>query len=703
MRADPEITRRVRVAGIDAGDTDLRGEIFRTFAGYGVIEEILFEVDHAFHSGAIVVQFQRLSSTERLQSDVSAEGRRWSVCYQRPVPHVGEQLLVTSPINFDTTSLRSLLTGNDSVVSIVEKCLQAPNALSSEVADACASESVPVVSMTAPMIKGNPRVVPRRNEEARNVFIQGLSCVEARVIGKHAAVVTFKDVHDANRFLTDHQFTLASKNEIYVTHVGSGADLKQALTEVLLTRHQLKDVSIGAVLRGIVLPQSPLYGSVEGRGSSVNSCEVDVGLIRKGRSVLVRTQTNFVKVLPWAFVEVRLTSLELAADGRSVEGELRNALNVASYSRLNPSISTAVSGVLPSRSGGSVSTVCVGGNTTTSSKELAGRLYRALQERKLTTGPQQQHLSAAGERVDAFPEKLHFFSVVSVCIQRVDECGFHGRTVTPSGTGGSTLQTPGSASREWPVFIPSMFVPREGGGHWRDYAVPGERMTVVLLYASSIGRSKATLRLTASKREVEMSRAAAVNLETVGDEYPGGGQGGRTREQGLPHQPQSEQEPTKVGTRFSGSRVVWLPETPSTREPVYAVLPSPNSPSWLFTHSIFVHAPPASSSLSSPAFDTKLQSFVISEIVLDAHRGHFAFAMEEEAYRRQQEERLIAQEQQESEQEALVKRILAETLSSSVPVTRTQAQCGADASSGSCDVSDCVDNVNVLRKRQRSL
>ncbi|KAF8302483.1 hypothetical protein TcYC6_0046690 [Trypanosoma cruzi] len=623
------LSRRVRVGGVEPEDAVLRAELFRTFASYGVIEEACFEEDRAFHSGAAVIQFQRISASEKLQNDVEETGRRWFLSFLPPSVHVGAELLVTSPKAIDTSYLRSLVGEG---VKIEEKLLSFPGA--KRIGSTTAEEGA--------VDYGS------KNAGARDAFIKALSSVRAHAIGRFAVLMQFATVHDANEFLTTHQMPFLTSNEMYVVHVGPDAALQHALKHILLTRRSAKDVAKGSVLRGFVLPQHQ-SGNIGGSGSGgggnrMITCEVDAGLIRKGRPVFLHTQTNFVKVSPWDIVEVRLTSADGEAS-ENLEAELRGVVNAASgtteaqkptvlFQRLRQAGG-------PSSSSSSMST------SASSKKALAGKLYQALHARK--TEPDN-----AGEQLHSFPQGLHAFSVVSVCIQRVGNDGLYARTILPPH---ATSSTP---SREWPVFVPSIFVPCEGGMDWKDFAVPGERMSVTLLYATAVGGSEAALRLVASKREADMRRASAffVSAATPGAKDGAGG--------GL-----NSTKTLSVGTSFSGIRAVWLPRTPSTDNPVYILLPSSSSPSVLFTITVLMHATDSPTDHQTPetmTMDAGLHPFVIASIVNSDRLGHYAVAVEEAVYRQMEAERRAAEVQKESEQDAMLQRIMTEVFSNGASV-----------------------------------
>ncbi|RNF06953.1 hypothetical protein TraAM80_03784 [Trypanosoma rangeli] len=622
MQAGSSLSRRVRVGGVEPEDAVLRAELFRTFAGYGVIEEARFEEDHAFHSGEVIVQFQRLSASEKLQNDVEAMGRRWGITFLPPVVHVGTELLVTSPKTIDTAYLRSLVAEGIVGVTIEEKLLSFPGATRSDMAAAVESAAD----------------VGSKDVKTREAFTKALACVRAHAVGRFAVMMSFATVHDANEFLSVHQLSIATTKDLYVVHVGPNAALQRALKQVLLTRRLVKEVAQGSVLRGFVLPQRQGGSGRSGGGGSSRmvSCEVDAGLTRKGRPVLLRTQTNFVKVNPWDLVEVRLTSADSGADEKLLEAELRSVVNteLGIVEAQRPTALLQQLRQLGGLSSSSISTAAA------SRKVLAGKLYQALQARKAET-------EDAGEQLHGFPQGLHAFSVVSVCIQRVGNDGLYARTIPLPHTPSTT------SSRGWPVFIPSLFVPREAGMSWQDFAVPGERMTVTLLYATAVGASEAALRLVATKREADMRRASAFATRVFApDAVDGAGSVNTTK-------------PLTVGTSFSASRAVWLPRTPSTDNPVYILLPSSSSPAALFTVTVLTHATEtvADQPPETMTMDAGLHPFVISDVVDSDRRGHYAVAMEEEAYRQMEAERRAVELQKESEQDALLQRILTEVLS----------------------------------------
>ncbi|KAH9597457.1 hypothetical protein LSM04_007280 [Trypanosoma melophagium] len=632
------VTRRVRVVGVEPEDVALRAELFRTLAGYGAIEEVYFEEDRAFHSGAAVVQFQRLSAAERLRADVAAArggggGRRgWGLEFLTPVVRVGPTLLLTATRPLDPAALPPPFRPPPGV-TLEERLLTVPAALGGE---AAATEG----PMEADA-KGN------KSQRAKTEYLKALACVRARCIGKFAIVMDFPTVHDANNFLMTHQLTLATTMDLYLVHVGPDEQLRYALKEVLLLRQSVKDVTKGNMLRGIVLPQN--QGS-----NNMTSCEVDAGLTRKGRSVLLRTQTNFVKVSPWDLVHVRLTSSTLDDQEKYLEAELRSVVGAD-----RKAAEFQKSSLLMNRLRQGTSTSAP---PAPSSKALAGRLYQTLQERKAMsnfTGERQgQQSGAAIERVHSFPQGIHTFSVVSVCVQRIGDDGIYARTLA------SQHVTTNEPSQEWPVFVPSLFVPRESGMSWKDFAVPGERMTVTVLYAMSVGGSEAALRLVASKREAEMRRASALsvtsNVSSSLLNFPSRDGSGKnivvdTAEQCL-------QQLVQVGTAFSGSRAVWLPSTPSSEEPVYLLLPSSSSPTALFTLPVFLRAthPTGGQKPETMTVDAGLHPFVISEVAQNDYRGRYAMAVEEATYRQMEAERLALQQKQELEQEELVRRIVAD-------------------------------------------
>ncbi|KEG11994.1 hypothetical protein DQ04_02091070 [Trypanosoma grayi] len=645
------VTRRVRVAGVEPEDITLRVELFRTFAAYGAVEEVCFEEDRAFHSGAAIIQFQRLSAAERFQNDMTATGRRWAISFLPPVVHVGSELLVTSPKAVDTAFLHSLLAGGEPVVMIEEKIVSVPSALNG---DATADAEG--------FAGASDRASNAKDDDVRGTFLTALACVRARAIGRFAALMSFKTVYDANSFLTTHQISLAATKDMYVTHVGSNEVLQRALKHVLLTRRSVKNVAKGLVLRGIVLPQSN-----KSSGNSMMYCEVDAGLTRKGHPIILRTQTNFVKVFPWDVIEARLTSTDVADNKNFLEAELRGVVSTRKGSSVEQKPSVILNRLRHLGGGSNTTTaanVAAAATAPKNGKALAGRLYQALQERSMRSdrAGESQLSAAAVERVHRFPQGIHLLSVVPVCIQRIENDGLYARTVPALPAAAMTSVS----SQEWPVFVPSMFVPRQGGMEWRDFAVPGERMTVAVLYATAVGGSEASLRLVASKRETEMRRASALMPATPTD--------AKNEVDGT-----DTTETSLVGMAFSGSCVVWLPSTPSTDGPVYVVLPSSSAPPVLFTISIFLHTKGTAveKSPDAAAVDVGLHSFVVSELVHDSRRGRYAVVVEEPEYRQMEAERRAAQEQRESEQNEFVRRILAETLGGdAVPTGGEESESG---------------------------
>lgn len=625
---ESSVTRRVRVGGVEPEDTELRAELFRTLAGYGVIEEVCFEEDRAFHSGAATVQFQRLSSSERLQNDMETAGRQWVTNFLPPVVHVGSDLLVTSPKAIDAAYVRSLVSMGEAGVTMEEKILLLPGTVSDE----------ETIAVEGAGTAGNKTVA------AREAFMKALSSVKARAVGRFALLMTFTSVHDANNFLTTHQMALATSRDLYVVHVGSNATLQHALKQILLTRRAVKDVTKGSVLRGIVIP--PRHG---GSSNSMTTCLVDAGLTRKGRPVLLHTQTNFMKVSLWDTVEVRVTSLEGGNHENFIEAGLRSVVAVESGpTGVQSSVaifnrSRQING--PSASNSSAH--------TTSSKVLAGKLYQALHARKTAPNSTEgkQHSVGATELVHKFPQGFYAFSLASVCVQRVGEDGLYARMVPQAHVASGVF------AREWPVFVPSFFVPRESGMDWREFAVPGERMTVVLLFATALGGSEAALRFVASKRETDIRRASALApaLASASASRSGSGTNGGG----------GSSESLAVGTTFSASRAVWLPRAPGTEGPVYILLPSSAAPTALFAVTIFLHATGTSATHSAETMtiDAGLHSFVIADVVCDDGRGHYAVAVEEVVYRQMEAERRAAESLQESKQDDFVRRILSEMLS----------------------------------------
>ncbi|RNF01198.1 uncharacterized protein Tco025E_08618 [Trypanosoma conorhini] len=623
MHAASSLSRRVRVGGVEPEDAVLRAELFRTLAGYGLIEEACFEEDRAFHSGAAIVQFQRLSAAEKLQGDAEALGRRWGVTFLPPVVHVGTELLVTSPRAIDTAHLRSLVAEGVAGVTLEEKLLSFPGATRGE---------------STAAVEGAGAEFGGKDAGAGETFAKALACVRAHAVGRFAVVMRFATVHDANHFLSTHQLPLATTHELYVVHVGPNAELQHALKHILLTRRSVKEVARGSLLRGFVLPQR--QGS-SGGGARMTSCEVDAGLTRKGRPVLLRTQTNFVKTSPWDIVEVRLVSVDGGSSENLLEAELRGVVNAESGTAEAQRPTALLQRLRQMGGPTSASSSSLASASADSKKALAGKLYQALHARKPESG-------SAGEQLHGFPQGLHAFSVVSVRIQRVGDDGLYAWTIPPPHAAST------ASSREWPVFVPSLFVPREGGMGWQEFAVPGERMTVTLLYATAVGGSEAALRLVATKREADMRRASASAARALAPDAAEGA-GGVTTAKTL-----------TVGTSFDATRAIWLPRTPSTENPVYILLPSSSSPPALFSLTVLVHATEtvADQPPEVMTIDAGLHPFVISEIVDSDRRGHYAVAVEAAAYRQMEAERRAVELQKESEQDALLQRILTEVLSS---------------------------------------
>lgn len=696
------VTRRLFITTEQAQDEAVQGQLFSTFAAYGPVETVVFKEDTNYSTSSVVVQFQKLSSAERLQMDAAAIGRPWNARYDPPEPHVGTTLLLSSRRPLSTAEVDDTVAAAQAELEV--KAVYVPGAPQRG-------------SETAGSSAGGGGPSPWAG------FSAAVSAVRAHSIGKHVALLRFTSAHDANAFLEANQHQWAAEREVYLTHLGPSTSAVARAVGRLLQQRAVDSVVAGDVLRGFVV-----------RVVSNTVCTVDAGIASGGEvvlPVLMETQRNFLKVSVGDEVEVRVSGVRTdehetvvveavlqrvvaEAAALSKKAPMRAAVPPSAGRPLRAANVAGGGGpmavVRPGRQGGrlpptasAAAGASTGGPTPTTAsltnvlerlkagrganpnvakapssasdeaKALASKVFQAIQTKK-AAGALPAHaaltgqgargggvsaerrkggaadLGGAAERLCAYPPGLQLYASLLVRVERVGEDGLHARCVP---------DTPGAGL---PVFVPAALVPVESGsGDWRLFAVEGEKMTVALLYTVAVGESRATLRCIASKKEADVRRAvSAVNVVPPAKSQLDTAE----MEDGAP----VEEGRLTVGTAFRATRAFVLVSSDIGVPPVSHFPGFVLRPGGTAIAPELLSLPIVLPVRASPAADTDrtgvaaLIDVVVSEIVRDGQRGHYALALTAEDYQLKVEQETTLVQQQKAKEFDEVKRRLAAVL-----------------------------------------
>ncbi|GET92541.1 hypothetical protein, conserved [Leishmania tarentolae] len=688
-------TRRISVTSEQLQSDALRAQLFSACCAYGVVEWVQYEEDPNYNTTTVHIQFQKLSSADRLRVDVQQRGRLWQIESEPAAQCVGSDVLLSAADvlhldrltaalpSFACTALPSVPVSNTSTAS---KATQTPPLPTFEEKSfllngrGTASRTTPISS----------KVTAEQEAALWSGFEQESSEVRHSCLGPYCAVLHFASPHDANQFLCQHQLTLAEQNGVYAIHVGTapGCALAVALPK-MLARHTLADSAIdGRVVRGyVVAAHSNTY------------CVVDAGLYpstdQANVTTLVHTHTNFLSVSLGDEVQVqlsasggltqaekgmvggkllRVTSASVFSTRRTVtkaqlptttartprtsnlvQGFVKTA--ASSHQRQGRSASESkgldVSGVVgrgalnkkPSEgvtdggNGGSVTPKPVGG---TAAKALASKLFKSIQQRRSSSGGDGDGSSV--ERICAYPAGLGAYARLLVRVERIEEDGLHARCVDDTENCGYT----------GPVFIPAAFVPadtRSTGQGWRTFAVVGERMHVALLYMVAVGGSAAAMRGVASKKEADLRHTAPPVTATAVSATPGDVEGAAVTV-GMTVMAMS------MLKLSAGDVGVPAADHTSSYFPAFLLYPGLHAPATV-RQTVLLLPLADLGSLDPTTLSTSLTFLMVSEVVKDVMRGQYAVVVPCAVYAARQTQRAVAQERRKMAEVDEVKRRLA--------------------------------------------
>ncbi|EPY19300.1 hypothetical protein STCU_09534 [Strigomonas culicis] len=619
-------TRRLSLSLDSIKNDSIKFQLYETFAAYGVVECVRFHEMTSYTPTSVTVQFQRLSSAERLLRDTAAHGKKWVAQCEVAVPHTGAALLATSPQPLDEARLRDLLH-------------PPPDATFEE-------KSVHVLD--ANMLGGGGAIWDALSKAA--------ACVAAHAVGRYVGVLAFASSRAAHDFLTQHQAAAAKAHRVYLQHLGPPEGELHQAARLLLCRRPAGQLAPDLQLRGFVVHMV-----------SSTVCKVDAGVHREGLSdaadalLLLEVRTNFLKV--GAGDEVLVRVVDMAHQTAILEKVIKS--NAALPMRMMPRrlLTTAPGGA----QGLHPQQVPRGGGLA-GRPDLAGRLQRMLRERKLQKGEAADAAASPREVVCAYPKGLAPYTAMIIQVDRIGEDGVHAHCVQlPAAGGDASASAP--VATPWAAFLPSALLPPLSGAEWQSFAVEGERMAVCLLYCVSVGESAATLRCVVSKTDADM------------------GLGQRAAPPGSPAA--ADGAPPTVGQRLAcalghvvTADAVGVAESPALRLPAYLLVPGAATAASAFP----IFAPEAGvagaasacpprgggdggeGSSPSTAGQPQLLDLVVSEVVAhDREYGCYGVAVSEALYARKRQRDEEEQQLQREETMRLVRERLAAALGKSAP------------------------------------
>ncbi|CCW64773.1 unnamed protein product [Phytomonas sp. EM1] len=540
----------------------------------------------------------------------------------------------------------------------------------------------------------------------------------------------------------------------------STTGLAQAVSH-LLTRHVISpsgsvhlihNEQVDGLVRGFVVKMKP-----NGR------CVVDAGVTTESyQAIMVNTHSNFLRVAVGeevyielqpsaadamdASTSARTSTLEsnlrgvlkrVADDHSSLQSQLTASSNVSFGSRRAQLLPTTARPTTASLNKTPQLTVVA-------AKALASKLFQSIQRAKADgTLSQGEHkegdatyfasnrcklpgvsLVQKPNRLCSYPRGLHLLSQVYVQVNQINDNGLnctllsieapHGRSITY--TGGllcNATTRPGSGG--WPpVFIPSSLIPASAPDadptyavsqvptvmrDWRNFAVVGERLTVAILYTTSIANSHATRQLVASKLDMHLRYAASMPRPNISTE--GFAESDVTQE--VVHEDFAEESKNRtlvasemgdeamvaVGLRFDGVPVHTIEVTDMGAFhggpfPCHLVYPCTSSTSSMWSLPL-VLSTTSSSSVVLGRHDLRTASmrFVVSEVLDDAACGRYVVVLSAADYEKKVEAEVQAEEDRRTKQWNDVKKRLASVL-------------GEDA------VQDLNRNEDVFTKKTRT-
>ncbi|CCW68811.1 unnamed protein product [Phytomonas sp. Hart1] len=413
-------------------------------------------------------------------------------------------------------------------------------------------------------------------------LLQDITKICASCIGPYVGLLHFENAHDADHYLRSHQLRLAKENIFvtYVgpSTTGTTAGLSQAVPH-LLTRHVLSPTGsvhltnseqVDGLIRGFVVKMK-----------ANTRCVVDAGLTTESyQCIMVDTHSNFLRVTVGDEVYIEL--LPSPADGTintmpaitsTLEMNLRGVLKrvVDDHSNLQSQFAVSTNALSKSRRD-QLPTTTIRSATATldpslqmtriDTKTLASKLFQTIQRAKANGTLTQDECKGSDDaclvsnnsnshgilpfqnlkRLCGYPHGLHLLSQVSVRVNQITDNGLNCTLLTVvEGHSHSThsigLLCNATAKQEpvgWPpVFIPFSLIPTSvpnadqsyavqqvptARGDWQNFAIVGERLTVAILYTTSIAGSQATRQLVASKLDVHLRYAASMSRHNTSKE-----------------------------------------------------------------------------------------------------------------------------------------------------------------------------------------
>lgn len=718
MASLPNATRRVSLTAEQFHSEAVRAQLFQACCAYGPVESVQYSEDANYSNACVCFQFQRLSSADRLLSDVAQRGQPWSIECGTAVPSIGCDVLLSSSENITADRLSAAL----------PQFIFYPSAPSSTGGAVAASgptfeektyhlmgrgkSAGPDASSPAPVLSSSLSA-----EQEATIWAPldaHAAVVQHSCLGSYCGALHFASPHEANEFLVSHQLSLAEQHHIYATHVGTEATspLATALPKMLARRSFSSLQGDAVVLRGYVVgTSSGMY------------CTVDAGVYasaeQPSKALLFHVHTNFLSVSLGDEVLVQWNSnggLSAAGDGQ-INGKLLQVLVASTMAarrpyarahlpataartlrttnlarglvmasaasnrprstmapggqRSTPTAApqlpgtqrlTAVPGADLSRrtpggpavgvasrtatrargGGGPVATTA----TTSSAKALASRLFQSIQQKKASDTVDSAARSV--ECLCAFPAGLRLFSRLLVRVERIAEDGLHTCAMTEAGNGGFT----------GPVFVPSSLVPVEAKeASWKTFAVVGERMQVCLLYMVAVGGSTATMRAVASKKEADMRRSVVAASSTSSFTDVAGEAASLVL---VPGTALSATSAFQLTTRDIG-----ITASATSSFPAYMMRPAPHAS--LSLHQLPLLLPVSElGSVDALSLATTPTAVVVSAVVCDMARGHYAIVLPAAVYTRRQERLAMAQQQKREAEVNEVKQRLAAVMGADI-------------------------------------
>ncbi|CAG9582377.1 conserved hypothetical protein [Leishmania major strain Friedlin] len=687
-------TRRISVTSEQLQSDALRAQLFSACCAYGVVEWAQYQEDPNYNTTTVHIQFQKLSSADRLRSDVQQRGRLWQIESEPAALCVGTDVLLSAAEvlrlgrltaalpGFACTALAGVPVRNTSTAATVTQTPSLPTFEEKSFllhGRSSASRTTPASS----------KVTAEQEAALWSGFEQESSAVRHSCLGPYCAVLHFGSPHDANEFLCQHQLTLAEQHSVYAIHVGTapGCALAVALPK-MLARHALADCAVdGRVVRGYVVAMH-----------SSTYCVVDAGLYQSADqasiTTLVHTHTNFLSVSLGDEVQVQLSAsggLTMAEKGM-VGGKLLRVTSTSAFSTrrsvtkaqlpdtaartlrtsnlahgligatssphqpqarpasggratdvagtvrrgtLNNKLNATVTG---GGNGGAVTSKSAGG---AAAKVLASKLFRSIQQRKSSGGESE---GSSAERICAYPAGLGAYARLLVRVERIEQDGLHARCVDDA-------ENCGYAG---PVFIPAAFVPADTsstGQGWRTFAVVGERMHVALLYMVAVGGSAATMRGVASKKEADLRHTAATAVAAAVRVTPGDVEGASVTAG-------TTVKATAMLKLYAGDLGVPAADHTSPYFPAFLLYPGLHVPASL-RQTVLLLPLSDLGSLDPTSLSTTPGFLIVSEVVNDVMRGQYAVVVPCAVYAARQAQRAVAQEQRKTAEVDEVKRRLA--------------------------------------------